>query len=240
MPDTVGLLVFFAAVAVAIAAGANGGAQWGLRRMSLGAAGVLSAAAGALANGSPWWIAVGLWGAQQLYVGWGFAARRKRTGHERATYLEASATVLGCLAVADGGISPAERDIIRTAYDAAGYSPEELSHVEAMLTACTNRFLSEGSDTDRLFHRLRAACGTLSGGTDRFTREELVRAGVLVVTSHGYTSAIEQELIRAAAIWLGLRQEQFESTWREVSAARRVSTGGGHHTVLDATDGPAV
>lgn len=223
MPDLVGGLVFFAAIAATISVGASRPEHWGLRRMFLGVAGVLGASAGALSNGSPWWFAVALWALQQCYAGWGFTARRRRTDHERADYLEASATVLGCVALADGSISVAERHVIQRAYRAAGCSSDELTVIERTLDTCEQQFRNEGSDADRLFHRLRKACDSLSRHSNTIIREEFVRCALVIITSDGYVSATEEELIRAAATWLGLRQDHFESMWRDVRAGRRHS-----------------
>jgi DnaJ like chaperone protein len=214
--DPAGVAVFFAVISAIVALSLGRPEQWGLRHLSWGACACASCAAAIMLSSSPWWWGGILWGLHQMYLGWSFISRRRRTTHDRAEYLQASVSVLTYIALADGEITPREAQIIRGTYVRAGFSSEDLRNVEQILRECERRFFTDGSDPNRLFRLLRDACAVVLRHSNDHTRLSFFRTAVLIAGSDGFINAGEDRAIQAAANWLLIASEEVDQMWRSV------------------------
>lgn len=214
--DPASVAVFFAAIFGITALACSRPEQWGFRRLAFGGFLCASAAAVLIPSPSPFlWGAI-LWGFQQVYLGWSFVSRRRRTTHERVEYLDASVSVLSYVALADGEIKPSERKIIHDTYARANFSADDLRQIEGIIRQCEQRFFADGSDPQRLYSLLRGACGVVLQHSNDRTRLAFLRAAVLIAASDGFITASERGALKAMAGWLGISDADERDAWRTV------------------------
>lgn len=214
--DPAGVAVFIAAVSGVTALSCTRADQWGLRRLALGVCISSAFVAAMLLSPSVWWFGGILWGLHQIYLGWSYVSRKRRTTHERLEYLESSASVLAYVALADGAIGLREAIVIRETYARAGYSTQDLHEVDRILQQCERRFFADGSDPERLFVLLRDSCAMVMRHSNEQTRFIFLRAAVVIATSDGFVASGEERALRAAANWLGISARDYERLWRSV------------------------
>ena len=199
--------------------------QWGQRRLALGACACTSAVAALLLVPSVWWWGAIVWGLHQMYLGWTFISRRRRTTHERLAYLESSVAVLAYIALADGHVNAREASIIVNIYARAGFPAEDVRLVGRIVQECEQRFFADGSDPDRLFVLLHLACAVVLEHSNEHTRVSFLRTAILIAASDGFVSAAEDNVLRAMASWLHISALDAAEAWRTVSSHE---TGGSH------------
>lgn len=214
--DPASVAVVFAVILGITALACERPEQWGLRRLAMGACAGMSAIAAILLSPSLWWWGGLLWGLHQMYLGWSFVSRRRRSTHERVEYLQASVSVLAYIALADGEIKPRESTIIREAYARGGFSAEDLREVGRIVGECERRFFADGSDPDRLFKLLQSACAVVLQHSNERTRITFFRTAVLISASDGFVSSGEDRALKAAEGWLGISDTDAERAWRGV------------------------
>ena len=214
--DPAGVAVFIAVVCAVVAFALTGPAQWGLRRIAVGASVAAAAIAALTLAYSPWWWTGIPWGIYQVFLGWSFIVRRTRVATERFEYLHSSARVLSYIALADGEITPREIQIIQATYARAGFSEVELREVEQTARDCERHFLNDGSDPDRLFALLKDACSFVSTHSNEQTRLIFLRTAILIAASDGYISRAETRALRAGAMWLGLSTAEVDKAWDDL------------------------
>ena len=177
--DVVGICVFLTAVSGVFAVSFGRVDQWGHRRMAFGFAICFATLAVTLFSGSLLWFGGLLWGGQQLHVGWGYINRRYRTNRDHAEYLQASASALAYIALADGDITERESTLIRETYIRAGFSGTDIAELTNIVRECQQRFRRDGSDYQRVFAWLKAACETVVRHSNPHTRRLFFRTAVL-------------------------------------------------------------
>jgi DnaJ-domain-containing protein 1 len=223
--DPAGVAVFIAVICGITALSCGRPEHWGFRRLTFGA-GVCSAALAALQLfPSTWWFSGMLWGGYQMYLGWCYVARRRRTSHERLEYLESSARVLAYIALADSTVDPRETIIIRETYARAGFSPADLHEVDRVVQQCERQFFADGSDPDRLFVLLRTACAAVMQHSNEQTRLSFLRTAIIIAGSDGFVSSGEERALRATAHWLDISNQDYEHLWRSVLGVGPDETG---------------
>jgi tellurite resistance protein len=216
--DPAALAVFFGAIAVVVAAYAREREHWGIRRIAFG---IATACVGiALLNLAPavWWWSGPLFGLYQVYLGVSFINRRSRVSAERIDYVTATAKVLAFVALADGELSPKANEVIGDTLTRAGFSPEEVREAHLAAADCERRFRGEGSDPARLVPLLQAACHDVSKHSSHQVRTIFLEAAVRIARSDGFASRGEEQLLRAAASWLGLSQTDVDHAWQSSAA----------------------
>jgi DnaJ-domain-containing protein 1 len=217
--DPAGVAVFIAVICAITALACGRPEQWGFRRLAMGS-GVSSAAVAALLLApSFWWFSAIFWGLYQIYLGWCYIARRRRTTHERVEYIESSAAVLAYVALADGSVDPREAGIIRETYARAGFSSHDLREVDRVVQQCQRQFFLDGTDPERLFVLLRNACAVILKHSNEQTRFSFLRAAIIIAASDGFVSSIEERTLRASANWLGIAKSDYDRLWRNVLGA---------------------
>jgi DnaJ like chaperone protein len=222
--DPAGVAVFVAAVCGVAALACARPDQWGIRRLALGAGATSAAIAGLLLSPSVWWWSGVLWGLHQMYLGWSYVSRRRRISHERAEYLDSSASVLAYIALADGRVDPRETDIIRETYARAGFSADDVREVVRVVQECQRRFFADGSDPERLFVLLRQSCTVIVRHSNAQTRLSFLRAAILIAMSDGFLSSNEQRVLEAAANWLGIEKTDYDRLWQGVDDREAAAT----------------
>jgi len=223
--DPAGVAVFLAVVCGIAALACGQPEQWGLRRLTLGASASSAAVAALILYPSVWWWSAIVWGLHQMYLGWSYASRRRRTTHERIEYLESSTAVLAYVALADGVVDAREIAIIRETYARAGFSLQDLREVDRALQDCQRRFLASGSDPERLFVLLRDACAALFQHSNEQTRLAFLRSAILIATSDGFVNSGEERALLASANWLGISRNDYDRLWRDVVGQQRQGEG---------------
>jgi DnaJ-domain-containing protein 1 len=214
--DPAGVAVFFGVILAIIAWACGRPEQWGLRRLALGGSACACSTAAIMLSPSPWWWGGLLWGLHQVYLGWSYVVRRKRTTHERIEYLDSSASILAYVALTDGEIDPREKSVIRDTYARAGFGPDDLRDVERTIEQCETRFRTDGSDPERLFVRLQQACAILLRHSNEQTRLSFVRAAITLATSDGFIRSAENRALQAMAGWLLISESDYDHMWRSV------------------------
>src|ERR1051325_582624 len=214
--DPAGVAVFVAAVSGIAALSLGRPEQWGFRRLAVGVTVSSAGIALVLLAPSTWWFGAIFWGLYLIYLGWSYVNRRRRTTHERLGYIEASAAVLGYVALTDGRIDPREKTMIRDTYDRAGFSSQDLEEVNRVVEQCERNFFKGGSNTDNLFVLLRNACAVLMHHSNEQTRFGVLRAAIIIAASDGFVSSDEERALRASANWLGVSGADYENLWRSL------------------------
>src|SRR6188474_2963416 len=213
--DPAALAAFVTCLCGVIALACNQPQQWGFRRIAYGVGiGALAVVLLQLVYSVWWWSGI-LFGFHQIYLGWMFMARRSHVSGERFEYVKATAGVLGYIALTDGELSEKDKQIIRTTYMRAGFSAVEMREVDLTLEDCERVFLADGSDTDRLFPLLREACAKVARHSDHQTRSIFLGTALSIAASDGFVSSAEEKAIRAAALWLGLAEDDIDRAWSE-------------------------
>jgi DnaJ-domain-containing protein 1 len=214
--DPAGIAVFFAVASGVVSLSMTQPRQWGIRRLALGVATSSAAIALLILSYSPWWWTGLMWGPYQAYVGWAYIHRRSRIAAERFEYIHSTAQVLSYIALSDGEISDVEIDIIRATYARAGFSDAELREVSIVVRECDARFREQGSDSERLFVLLKDACSSVSVHSNHQTRHIFLRTALLIASSDGFVSRAENQVVRAAALWLGLSASDVDNAWAQL------------------------
>ena len=215
MIDPAAIAAFLTCLSAVIALACNQPQQWGFRRIAYGV-GIASLAVVLLQLVySVWWWSGILFGAHQIYLGWMFMVRRSHVAGERFEYVRSTAGVLGIIALIDGELSEKDKQIVRTTYLRAGFSAVEMREVDQTIDDCERAFFADGSDTDRLFPLLRDACSRVARHSDHQTRAIFLGTALSIAASDGFVSSAEEKAIRAAALWLGLSEDDIDKAWTE-------------------------
>lgn len=222
--DPAGLAVFVGVAALVAAAYLMAPEHWGFRRIAFGIATACAGIALLLLVPAPWWWSGVLFGGYQIYIGWSFQSRRSHVSGERIAYLASTAKVLSLLALTDGDLSGKDLDIIRDAYRRAGIAEQELREVERVAADCEGAFRGRGSDPDQLASLIQEACQSVSQHSSHQTRCLVLETALLVVTSDGYLSLVEERAVRSATAWLGLSTQDLDAAWQAQRRAQVVSS----------------
>jgi hypothetical protein len=214
--DPAGLAAFAASLSAVIALANSRPPQWGARRIAFGIAVCAAVLLAVLMTRSTWWLVGLFWGGYQIYVGLAFLARRSQITTERRDYVTATARVLSYVALCDGTISPRDAEIIRDAYQRAGFSPGELDEVDLTMRDCAHAFAYDGSDPERLAKLLKESCATVAQHSDNQTKFICLRTALKIAASDGFVSLSEEKALRAATTWLGLQPSDIDKAWSEM------------------------